>query len=82
MDGWTKEFPETFSQPNGQGEVVQLNHLTQMVWKSATALGCSWNTDCKEGNWEYKVYLTCKWHAFSGKISPTKCKRIRRLTGK
>ncbi|GMK56139.1 hypothetical protein CspeluHIS016_0211950 [Cutaneotrichosporon spelunceum] len=65
LDGWTNEWPETFAGGNAAtGKPTALNHLTMMVWKDVTAVGCSWNMDCKGGwgaGWENTAFLSCKY---------------------
>lgn len=61
LDMWANEWPDTFAGGDAvKGDVVALNHLTMMVWKSLTSVGCSWNVDCKDPGWDHKVYLTCE----------------------
>ncbi|KLT46343.1 hypothetical protein CC85DRAFT_454 [Cutaneotrichosporon oleaginosum] len=60
LDMWADEWPQTFAGGDPvNGRVVVLNHLTQMVWKSDTVVGCSWNVDCTEPGMDHSVFLSC-----------------------
>jgi hypothetical protein len=44
---WVNEWPQTFNGDPATAAVTdKLNHLTMMVWKDVTAVGCAWKTGC------------------------------------
>ncbi|BEJ15517.1 hypothetical protein CspHIS471_0501220 [Cutaneotrichosporon sp. HIS471] len=65
LDMWTNEWPQTFAGGDAvNGKVVTVNHLTEMVWKDTTSIGCSWNLGCKGGtfgSWDNSIFLSCKY---------------------